>query len=134
MSQAIFFVLKSSPRSCGTQEPEHHIKFSQAQLHPQSKLSKFDLSSCWSNITVFKLNREIFKCSGSASGFMNDFTPLHESVRLSIHYVSDSLLIIMQNTQVQLSDRALAIVRRSTVIFSGKWFRVQKVSSVQNMS
>ena len=89
------------------------VKFKKVKLH-----QFFRFHQIWSAET------EMFNLSQTASSFMTQHVLFRESVAVSAWYLSETILEIMQNTQVRLTERILKIIRQShphmeALLFSG---------------
>ena len=89
------------------------VKFKKVKLH-----QFFRFHQIWSAET------EMFNISQTASSFMTQHVLFHESVAVSAWYLSETILEIMQNKQVRLTERILKIIRQchphmEALLFSG---------------
>ena len=100
------------------------VKFKKVKLH-----QFFKLHQVWSaEIEMFNLSQTASSFMTQHVSFMTQHVLFHESVAVSAWYRSETILEIMQNTQVRLTERILKIIRHShlhmeALLFSGGEFR-----------
>ena len=88
------------------------------------KYKKVKLHQFFSNHQIWSAQTELLNITQSASSFMTQHVLFHESVSISSWLMSETILEIICNTQVGLTERILKVIRQShshmeNFLFSG---------------
>ena len=78
----------------------HEVEFKKVKLHQFFK-----------DHQIWAAQTELFSHNQSASSFMQSHVLYHESVSVSSWFMSETIVDIIQNTQIRLTERMLKIIR-----------------------
>ena len=100
----------------------------QCHTRMKSSTTRSSFTSSSHSMQIWSAEREMFNIYQTASSFMTQHVLYHESIAISNWYISETILEIMQNTQVRLTERVIKIIRGNhphmeSFLISGGEFR-----------